>query len=135
MSALALAHVLAQRVRQDKILACKFRDAKVVPLEKHLYIDVPASKSYPSPSKVLVVQIRRGHLWVSPRYARRHRSPHSSSSTSMESPDWPFAPPASFFPGIVASLSIICLDTDTMLSSISCWPTSAKCFLGSSFPT
>lgn len=62
--------------------------------------------------------------------------PYNSSSVSIwSSLDWATAPNAPFFFGIVASLSIICLDTDTMLSSISSWPTSSKCFLGSSLPT
>src|SRR5687767_8910988 len=57
---------------------------------------------------------------------------HSSSSTSMLSPfACPFAADLSL--GAEASLLIICLDTETMLSSISCCPTSSKCFFGSTF--
>ena len=60
----------------------------------------------------------------------------SSSSMSIWSPfGWPFAPAGASFLAIVASLSIICLDTATMLSSINCCPTSSKCFFGSSLPT
>ena len=51
----------------------------------------------------------------------------SSSSTSIDSLRCPLLCP---FVGLAlatdASLSIICRETDTMLSSISCWPTSSR---------
>ena len=48
----------------------------------------------------------------------------SYSSISISSPplDWPFCREFDF--GTEASLSIICRETETMLSSMSCWPTS-----------
>ena len=53
---------------------------------------------------------------------------YNSSSTAID----PFCAPFVLLAGslfdlaIDASLSIICLDTETMLSSISCWPTSSR---------
>lgn len=63
------------------------------------------------------------------------------SSSSICMPDSaPFRPLTPFEPptwadGTEASLSIICLETATMLSSMSSWPTLSMCFLGSTLPT
>ena len=47
---------------------------------------------------------------------------YSSISTSSPPDDWPFCRALGL--GTEASLSIICRETETMLSSMSCWPTS-----------
>jgi uncharacterized membrane protein len=47
----------------------------------------------------------------------------SISTSSLLASAFPFCREAGF--GTEASLSIICRETDTMLSSMSCWPTSS----------
>lgn len=130
----SIIHIAPDREVQEFVIGKMCRDwhfrAKVIPRRPVLStLQCSDAPWYPPPTPNCTISpAKRVNVVI------RCRAYNSSSTSMWSSPERPLEAAESVL-GSVASLSIICRETDTMLSSMICWPTSSKCFLGSSLPT